>query len=236
MAGPKGGAPRRSHTKSRGGCTECKKRHLRCDETFPQCTNCTKHRTRCPYNETDREWPDLAWTEQVTQEIDTWRQTAVFPFQHLDIVPAPNPDEYSTEELRLIHYVLALYDGLEKNNAADMTVWAHYIPAIVSMGVSHKYVMHALMSFAASNIANRTNCPLVGQLGLDYRGFAMAGMRESVQPGAQLDGAAEPIVMASLVLSWRADDWYVFLLAFVCHDNVAFRPSNASSTGPAGTL
>jgi hypothetical protein len=30
------GPPRKSHTKSRKGCTTCKRRHIRCDENFPQ--------------------------------------------------------------------------------------------------------------------------------------------------------------------------------------------------------
>ena len=30
------GATRKSHTKSRKGCRTCKRRHIRCDETFPQ--------------------------------------------------------------------------------------------------------------------------------------------------------------------------------------------------------
>lgn len=71
MAGPGGGPPRKSHTKSRNGCKTCKKRHIRCDETFPQwyapidkpqlhphisllttrndSRNCTKHNCRCDY-------------------------------------------------------------------------------------------------------------------------------------------------------------------------------------------
>ncbi len=36
MAGPGGGPPRKSHTKSRKGCKTCKRRHIRCDENFPQ--------------------------------------------------------------------------------------------------------------------------------------------------------------------------------------------------------
>lgn len=36
MVGPGGGPPRKSHTKSRNGCKTCKRRHIRCDETFPQ--------------------------------------------------------------------------------------------------------------------------------------------------------------------------------------------------------
>lgn len=74
MAGPGGGPPRKSHTKSRNGCKTCKRRHIRCDETFPQwyrllhtlddfnvgsknrvltndvnSRNCTKHNCRCDY-------------------------------------------------------------------------------------------------------------------------------------------------------------------------------------------
>lgn len=74
MAGPGGGPHRRSHTKSRKGCKTCKRRHIRCDETFPQwyvhtlsavaifawlagqflltmshSRNCTKHNCRCDY-------------------------------------------------------------------------------------------------------------------------------------------------------------------------------------------
>lgn len=64
------GPSRRSHTKSRKGCKTCKKRHIRCDETFPQwyvanaslsvraslltpsCSqNCTKHQVKCDYQE-----------------------------------------------------------------------------------------------------------------------------------------------------------------------------------------
>jgi len=36
MAGQGAGPSRRSHTKSRTGCKTCKRRHIRCDETFPQ--------------------------------------------------------------------------------------------------------------------------------------------------------------------------------------------------------
>ena len=36
MAGQGAGPSRRSHTKSRKGCKTCKRRHIRCDETFPQ--------------------------------------------------------------------------------------------------------------------------------------------------------------------------------------------------------
>lgn len=50
-----GFVPRRKHQKSRRGCTTCKKRHIRCDETFPRCDNCTKYQSDCNYPDAHHE-------------------------------------------------------------------------------------------------------------------------------------------------------------------------------------
>lgn len=40
---------RRFHTKSRNGCTECKQRHIRCDERQPSCANCEAAERVCVF-------------------------------------------------------------------------------------------------------------------------------------------------------------------------------------------
>ena len=40
---------RRSHKKSRNGCTECKRRHIRCDERRPACANCAVADLPCSF-------------------------------------------------------------------------------------------------------------------------------------------------------------------------------------------
>ncbi|KIM95460.1 hypothetical protein OIDMADRAFT_134380 [Oidiodendron maius Zn] len=40
---------RRTHTKSRGGCFECKRRKVKCNEAKPICAGCIKHETACEY-------------------------------------------------------------------------------------------------------------------------------------------------------------------------------------------
>ncbi|KAL2214123.1 hypothetical protein CC79DRAFT_1392004 [Sarocladium strictum] len=45
--GPK--TSRRPHRKSRDGCAECKRRHIRCDKGRPACTNCTIAERACAY-------------------------------------------------------------------------------------------------------------------------------------------------------------------------------------------
>ncbi|XDG07065.1 hypothetical protein ABKA04_006680 [Annulohypoxylon sp. FPYF3050] len=40
---------RQSHVKSRNGCRECKKRHVKCDEKRPSCGGCLAANRRCPF-------------------------------------------------------------------------------------------------------------------------------------------------------------------------------------------
>ncbi|CAK7232751.1 hypothetical protein SEUCBS140593_008370 [Sporothrix eucalyptigena] len=40
---------RRGHRKSRNGCIECKRRHMKCDESRPKCANCTTVHRQCQY-------------------------------------------------------------------------------------------------------------------------------------------------------------------------------------------
>ncbi|KAL4747096.1 hypothetical protein BDW72DRAFT_209882 [Aspergillus terricola var. indicus] len=41
--------PRRAHKKSRNGCLECKRRHVKCDENRPTCSNCIASERVCEY-------------------------------------------------------------------------------------------------------------------------------------------------------------------------------------------
>ncbi|KAI2936203.1 transcriptional regulator family: Fungal Specific TF [Aspergillus niger] len=41
--------PRRAHKKSRNGCFECKRRHIKCDEKQPICSNCRSSERSCEY-------------------------------------------------------------------------------------------------------------------------------------------------------------------------------------------
>ncbi len=41
--------PRKGHTKSRRGCLNCKRRKVKCPETLPACSNCTRIGLSCEY-------------------------------------------------------------------------------------------------------------------------------------------------------------------------------------------
>ncbi|KAM0354180.1 hypothetical protein ACHAPU_001215 [Fusarium lateritium] len=214
MAGPGGGPPRRSHTKSRKGCDTCKRRHIRCDENFPQCRNCTKHKIRCPYNDvqvpdaersTTPDKPDLMWTPQIEAAISEWQRTGVWPLPSLGIYPAPMPHLYSIEDLRLIYHVALLYYQLSTIDANNFTLWTRHIPTLLRIGATTPYVMHALLAFSAEHIAFLTDCPLVGSMAYEHRGIALKGLQEAI--GSFSRETSDAILAASLVLSWQATDW-----------------------------
>jgi hypothetical protein len=45
--------PKTSYKKSRNGCYNCKKRKVKCQETFPACQNCERLRLQCLYPSQD---------------------------------------------------------------------------------------------------------------------------------------------------------------------------------------
>ncbi|TQV99190.1 C6 transcription factor RosA-like [Cordyceps javanica] len=215
MAGPGGGPPRRSHTKSRKGCETCKRRHIRCDESFPQCRNCTKHKIRCPYNdmqvtpEPERsatpDKPDLMWTPQIETDIAEWRRSGVFPFPSLGLYPAPIAQLYSVHDLRLIYHLAALYQQLAAMSANNFTLWTRHIPTLLQIGATTPYVMHALLAFSAMHIAFLTDCRRVSNIAFEHRGIAFSGLHAAISSFSR--ESSDAILAASLVLSWQASDW-----------------------------
>ncbi|KAF7554590.1 hypothetical protein G7Z17_g2779 [Cylindrodendrum hubeiense] len=66
--------PRRSHRKSRNGCFECKRRHIRCDEQRPECSHCSRAERECSFPKPKyfliASLPGQAESAPATEEID----------------------------------------------------------------------------------------------------------------------------------------------------------------------
>lgn len=98
--------------------------------------NCTKHNCRCPYMDMpaqdDRaatpEKADLLWTPEIEAEIERWQRTGSFPFPDLYFYPAPSPQFFSLEDLRLIHHVASVSSELGNSDANNFTIWTRQIP------------------------------------------------------------------------------------------------------------
>ena len=71
---------------------------------------------------------DLLWTPEIESAIERWQQTGTFPFPDLYIYPAPQPQFFSSEDLRLIHHVASVSSELSQSGLDSFTIWTRQIP------------------------------------------------------------------------------------------------------------
>ncbi|KAL4809273.1 hypothetical protein BDV18DRAFT_77895 [Aspergillus unguis] len=214
MAGPGGGPPRKSHTKSRYGCRTCKKRHIRCDETFPQCRNCTKHNCRCDYMDVAtvhdesspvRRVPDLLMSAEIETEIKNWHQTKLSPFPELMHFPRNCWSKLSRTDLRLIHHIIGLSIDLNRRALGGCTIWAQKLPFFLSIAISNDFVMSSILTFSAAHLAWITRNQETRQLALHHQGVAIQGLQKAISSFSREN--SEGILAASILLSWQASEW-----------------------------
>ncbi|CAK7568102.1 MAG: hypothetical protein SEPTF4163_006085, partial [Sporothrix epigloea] len=149
--------------------------------------------------------PDMMWTPEIEADLSRWQQTGVFPFPALNVYPEPNPQYLPVESLRLIHHVASICHQLRSVNAEGFTIWTRQIPAIIGIGATNAYVMHALLAFSASHMTYLNECPIVGIIADEHRVIALKGLQEAI--GTFSRATSDAILAASLVLSWQATDW-----------------------------
>ncbi|KAI9669181.1 MAG: hypothetical protein M1829_005182 [Trizodia sp. TS-e1964] len=217
LAGPGGGPPRRSHTKSRKGCKTCKRRHIRCDESFPQCRNCTKHSCRCDYLDAPNPEDERARSPQTPQsanlptspdverELAIWRQTGISPFPALRMPLTLMPQSYSASELRLLHHICSISQEMQLRNTNRYTIWTAQIPTLLRMVPSNNFIMSAILALSASHLAWVSEDLATRHLAFQHRALALKGLQEGI--GRFSKENSEAILAASIILSWQPTDW-----------------------------
>ncbi|EMC92251.1 hypothetical protein BAUCODRAFT_78015 [Baudoinia panamericana UAMH 10762] len=214
MTGSGAGPSRRSHTKSRKGCKTCKRRHIRCDETYPQCRNCTKHQVRCDYMETagsdiesqqSPEQQSLQLSPGSESRVEQWQQSGRFPYPEMQVFPHPHAHEYSRNDLRLIHHLSTIANNLTLKGASHLTTWTQKVPKFLSVASTHPYVMHALLAMSANHLAWLHSSNATRNLYLHHGSIALRGLHEAI--GNFSHANADAVLAASLLLFWQATDW-----------------------------
>ncbi|KKA27412.1 hypothetical protein TD95_005178 [Thielaviopsis punctulata] len=211
MAGPGGGPPRRSHTKSRKGCDACKRRHIRCDETFPQCLNCTKHKIRCPYNDmpVDRSGsPDkssIVWADDVVRIADQWLNTLMWPFPMLNVFNFVNPKMLKLEDLRLLCHICLVCSELGSQSNLGLTVWSTQMVDILSFAAVSPFVMNAVLSFSATHLSSIRDSTAIRNMAFSHQGRALKGLSDALQHFSPEN--SDSVLAASVVLSWQTTEW-----------------------------
>ncbi|KAF7617854.1 hypothetical protein F9C07_2281632 [Aspergillus flavus] len=147
---------RRSHRKSRTGCTECKRRRIKCDELYPSCLNCQRRKQRC----------SLAISRASTADIEPVRPSrtsdsedpsrsawpsfpALINIEFPLTPPALPAIWYGGVEL-MHHYSTVTAETLAIR--PDMqNVWRTIVP---EMGYQSPFVLHGILAVAAQHKAH----------------------------------------------------------------------------------
>ena len=198
--------------------------------------NCTKHQVRCDYMDsptapsieeiaTQPQQPDLMWTPEIEQIVDTWQRTSQFPFPELHVYPRPHWSSYSRDDLRLLYHVSQISNDMIASKSSKLTLWIEYMPRLVALDLiclklavlylticrfiglaaSHPFLMHAILGFSATHLAWASQSQETKNLAFQHSGIALSGLQDAL--GAFSKQNSDAILASSLLLSWQANDW-----------------------------
>ncbi|KAJ5775182.1 uncharacterized protein N7511_000193 [Penicillium nucicola] len=168
---------RRSHTKSRIGCGNCKRRRIKCDEAAPECMNCIRHSIECNYGQAwQRDRPIVADERTMTpstSEQPRKEYTFISSSASGFVVPkrsrretedsamrqssstdsestvAKSPFQFTGTDMILFHHCLS---------ATDLKV--HIPDQLIRLGLSVHYVLHLLLAISGFHMKRTsTNDP-----------------------------------------------------------------------------
>ncbi|GAB1318917.1 Sterol uptake control protein 2 [Madurella fahalii] len=147
---------RRSHKKSRAGCVQCKRRHVKCDESRPICRLCANSNIECSF------------TSQPAGSASTPASSSASPSPSpFSPSPSPNPPPESPLDapLNTHHLTLLLHLTNPPPAPASKATFnlSHHIgnystsmSFALQTAFAHPYLLHALLAFSARHLAALT--------------------------------------------------------------------------------
>ncbi|KAI1614565.1 hypothetical protein EDD36DRAFT_231916 [Exophiala viscosa] len=174
-------APRKAHQKSRRGCVECKRRHVKCDETRPTCQRCTLSERLCTWealrnvhesrsassqaaSETHAQSPAQPQSQSqiasrppspVTHAISTRPHS---PSQNHGgsssdvLITGPSDISVNMDHLELIYH---FYTETCQTLVKTEDQLRRYRALVVEQGLKRPFLMHQILAFSALHLSLR---------------------------------------------------------------------------------
>ncbi|KAI5212807.1 hypothetical protein E4T38_00036 [Aureobasidium subglaciale] len=118
---------RKAHHKSRNGCNQCKKRHVKCDEVRPHCGNCVKREATCSFSTGEQSPPNGQEEPESPTNVPEARQQVLS----------------RAEEMDLIHFFTTTTTKTVCHDPKDWHLWEHGIPGLA---FQNEYLLDALLA------------------------------------------------------------------------------------------
>ncbi|KAF2470903.1 uncharacterized protein BDR25DRAFT_303505 [Lindgomyces ingoldianus] len=165
---------RQSSRKSRHGCTECKRRHIKCDETRPSCANCRSRDRQCsflllvpsfpatPASSTSSSLVDSSHNDSFSlancaSTSDTYPPTPLSQDEPVTTL-YPNPLSSSTNQLfKLPHLELLLHFGtdMRKDLTLEDTEAGGFIDLALQEAIKTPYLMDQIIAVSAAHMSTK---------------------------------------------------------------------------------
>ncbi|PLB42189.1 Zn(II)2Cys6 transcription factor domain-containing protein [Aspergillus candidus] len=169
--------PRRTHTKSRNGCVQCKKRRVKCDEQGPPCSNCISRELLCTYVDAPRTsnvngpsaGPTPLQLESTSRTADLADNRSNSLFQAVNLRALELMHQFSTETYR------SLCSG-----PADDHFWRRTMPR---RALDCDFLMCGILAVASLHIASLREPPEALSYidtALEYHTQAFAPFRRAI--------------------------------------------------------
>ncbi|OAL43058.1 hypothetical protein IQ07DRAFT_307291 [Pyrenochaeta sp. DS3sAY3a] len=137
---------RKTHTKSRNGCLQCKQRHTKCNETRPRCANCVRLDIPCV-------WPNTAngFSSSPQQQSPNSH-----PSPYAEPAPSATPDlgsDLPLADLRLLHHwTTTCAKSLHPSIDTRITeVWSN---EFVEIGFDYPFLLRGFLAISAVHKAS----------------------------------------------------------------------------------
>ncbi|KAJ6132058.1 hypothetical protein N7471_007273 [Penicillium samsonianum] len=142
---------RRTHKKSRNGCIECKRRHMKCDEKRPICSNCISSQRHCEFLEGV---PSEQSSRSVRSETATASPAVASPAVTSSSVqePSNSPED---APVNMLHVELVHNMSSETIKGFNRPYNFSGIPFqdILRYGLSAPYLMNEVLSLSALHLS-----------------------------------------------------------------------------------
>ncbi|KAE8370393.1 hypothetical protein BDV27DRAFT_170078 [Aspergillus caelatus] len=221
MASTRSPVPRRAHTKSRNGCVQCKRRHIKCDEKRPKCTNCTFSHRQCVFNSTIYFSHQRSPSTTPPAPSSTSSQASALPDVEPQLPQGEPSPPVNMLHAELFHHLFTetLTSLADANEDTD-----HLIDMITGHSISAPYLVNELLGMAALHLS------LVRPAQQEYYRFHATQLQthaisqfNSVSGSLNAENWMAIFLFSSALgthmlcetLRYREDDWVPFLDRFV---------------------
>ncbi|KAH9898674.1 hypothetical protein F4778DRAFT_190734 [Xylariomycetidae sp. FL2044] len=191
---------KRPHRKSRAGCTQCKRRKVKCDEVRPTCKACKLRKETCVYPSASPPAPRPASTRRsfVHHEQSPAPSSPGFGDGIL-VEPLYRPAQMSdTLDMKMLwFYTTASYESLSIESSRSDVVDKVLKVTLVEHAFRSPFLLDTLMAFSSLHLQS-LNEKIPASRAMAYQARAFEGYRNAVQSARRADFPA--LLACSLIM------------------------------------